>query len=83
MATVVFPDALPNPLEPTGRSAQQTPPQSGPTLDRLVRINIGGDLAVEEVIETPQIPGVTYELREDGGFELREDGGFELRDPGN
>lgn len=59
-------------------------PQSGPTLDRLVHITIGGDLAVSEAAGgVAPAPGVTYELREDGGFELREDDGFELRESGN
>lgn len=59
---------------------------SAPTLNRLVRINIGGDLAVttdggEPAPSPPSPPPLEgFELREDGSFELREDGSFELRD---
>lgn len=59
------------------------PNPSGPTLDRLVHITIGGDLEIEAGGDVVPPTMNTYELREDGGFELREDGGFELREPGN
>lgn len=59
-------------------------PENGLTLDRLVRITIGGDLAIDtggSAGPAPSPPSSPdQELREDGGFELREDGGYELRD---
>jgi hypothetical protein len=54
------------------------PTSSGPTLDRLVHVTIGGDLEVSEGAAGTAAGSV--ELREDGGFELREDGSIELRE---